>query len=224
MKTPSVGTKMRPGTPAAGIILGTGLGKAAVEPVGRAVLADTYPSTSWSRVFAVHSAASPLGNVIGPILAGTVALAVSGDEAWRWAFPVLALPSFVALVATRRLREVDDRGDAASGSTWSDLRLGAAVARILRIPTFARQTAAIGVLGFALVGQGRRLEVRHSTFRLGSGVVRASGAFESSIDWFWQTRQRRPPEGIRQRVRAPWKGAGWQWNVARAISGVSGTR
>ena len=144
-----------------GARIGTGIGKAAVEPVGRSLLADVYPPASWTRVFAAHAAANPLGNVIGPLLAGAVGLAVSGDGAWRWAFPLLAVPSVVAIAASRRLAEPSERHvHTADGSTLmarfetSGLAIGEAVARVMRIPTFARQTVAIGVLGFALVGVG----------------------------------------------------------------------
>ena len=141
--------------------IGTGMGKASVEPVGRSLLADLYPPHGWNRIFAVHAAANPLGNVIGPLLAGAVGVAVAGDGAWRWAFPILAAPSLVALVASRHLTDAGERHvktvedtELLAAATRSDLRLGEAVARVMRIPTFARQTVAIGVLGFALVGLG----------------------------------------------------------------------
>ena len=141
--------------------IGTGIGKAAVEPVGRSLLADVYSPRAWTRVFAVHAAANPLGNVIGPLLAGAVGLAASGDGAWRWAFPLLAIPSVIAVVASRRLAEPNERRvHTAEGTELlarpepSGLAIGEAVARVMRIPTFARQTVAIGVLGFALVGLG----------------------------------------------------------------------
>ena len=141
--------------------IGTGIGKAAVEPVGRSLLADVYPPQAWTRVFAVHAAANPLGNVVGPLLAGAVGLFVAGDGAWRWAFPLLAIPSVVALAASARLTEPDTRhvhtvegSELLAESRASDLAIGEAVARVMRIPTFARQTVAIGVLGFALVGLG----------------------------------------------------------------------
>ena len=141
--------------------LGTGIGKAAVEPVGRSLLADLYPPRAWNRIFAIHTAANPVGNIVGPLLAGAVGLVVAGDGAWRWAFPILAVPSVVALVASRRLREVESRevkttdgSSLVSGAEPNQLDLGSAVGRILRIPTFYRQTVAVGVLGFALVGLG----------------------------------------------------------------------
>ena len=141
--------------------IGTGIGKASVEPVGRSILADVYPPNAWNRVFSVHSAANPLGNAIGPLLAGAVALFASGDGAWRWAFPLLAVPSVIALLASRRLSEASGAHVHTGGEdrllapvTRNELSIGEAVARVMRIPTFARQVVAIGVLGFALVGLG----------------------------------------------------------------------
>jgi ABC-type branched-subunit amino acid transport system ATPase component/MFS family permease len=141
--------------------LGTGIGKAAVEPVGRSLLADLYPPHAWNRIFAIHTAANPVGNIVGPLLAGAVGLAVAGDGAWRWAFPILAVPTVLVLVASRRLTEVGGREvkttdgeQLLAAADPNRLDLGAAVGRVLRIPTFYRQTVAVGVLGFALVGLG----------------------------------------------------------------------
>ena len=144
-----------------GARIGTGIGKAAVEPVGRSLLTDLYPPRAWTRVLAAHATANPAGNIIGPLLAGAVGLVATGDGAWRWAFPLLAIPSVFAVLASARLSEPDARhvhttegGELLQPFETSTLAIGEAVARVMRIPTFARQTVAIGVLGFALVGVG----------------------------------------------------------------------
>ena len=147
--------------------IGAGLGKAAVEPVGRSLLADQYPQAAWNRVFAVHSAASPLGNIVGPLLAGGLGLLLTGPTSWRWAFPILSVPTAVGVVLAARLRDpgrsttdgaagtapaaAADAGVVTAAST--ELPLAQAVTRLLRIPTLYRQLVGIGVLGFALVGQ-----------------------------------------------------------------------
>jgi ABC-type branched-subunit amino acid transport system ATPase component/MFS family permease len=130
--------------------LGAGIGKASVEPVGRSLLSDQYPPAAWNRVFAFHSAANPAGNIAGPLLAGLIGLLVAGDGAWRWAFPLLSIPTAVALFFALRLREPDMTRATADRST--ELPLGQAVSRMMRIPTFYRQLVGIGVFGFALVG------------------------------------------------------------------------
>ena len=63
--------------------LGSGAGRAGVEPVGKAFLADQYPPTVWNRVFAIHNAANPLGGILGPLMAGGIGLFASGDGACR---------------------------------------------------------------------------------------------------------------------------------------------
>lgn len=157
--------------------IGSGVGKAAVEPVGRSLLADEYPPQSWNRVFAIHAAANPAGNVIGPLLAGAIGYFTVGDAAWRWAFPLLAIPSLVAIITSRRLSEPSTRqvktlddAELLARPERNELGLAAAVARVMRIPTFARQTVAIGVLGFALVGLGTFNSVLYEDeFGIGEG-------------------------------------------------------
>jgi MFS family permease len=139
--------------------LGSSIGKAAVEPVGKALLADGYPPQAWNRVFAVHNAANPLGSIVGPLIAGGIGLAFTGDEVWRWAFPILTIPTFIALVAARRLKETESQmAKSVLGATIT--ATGApkgegfltSVRRLVGIPTFRRQLVGIGVLGFGLVG------------------------------------------------------------------------
>jgi MFS family permease len=139
--------------------LGSGIGKAAVDPVGKALLADHYPPTTWNRVFAVHNAANPLGGILGPLMAGIIGFLVAGDAAWRLAFPILTVPTIVALVAARRLHETEHqmaKGFIAATMSVTGAPKGEgfvpSVRRLLRIPTFRRQLVGIGVLGFGLVG------------------------------------------------------------------------
>jgi MFS family permease len=139
---------------------GVGVGKSGVEPVGKSLLTDYYPPNGWNRILAIHGAANPVGALIGPALAFVITVfAGNGDDIWRWAFPVLTVPSVIALVAARRLHEPENqmvRGIA--GATLSvtgapsGMGFRQAVGRLLGIPTFKRQIIGIGVLGFGLVG------------------------------------------------------------------------
>lgn len=139
---------------------GVGIGKSGVEPVGKALLTDYYPPNSWNRVLGIHSAANPLGALLGPALAFAIAFfAGDGDDIWRWAFPVLTVPSVIALLAATKLKEPENqmvRG--LTGATLSvtgapsGMNFRAACTRLLSIPTFRRQIIGIGVLGFGLVG------------------------------------------------------------------------
>lgn len=139
--------------------LGAGTGKAAVEPVGKSLLTDYYPPHGWNRVLAVHNAANPLGNIIGPLIAGGIGMVLTGAAAWRWGFLVLTIPTFIALVSARRLREPESqmvKTISASVLTVtgapSGMSFRQAVRRLANIQTFRRQLIGIGVLGFALVG------------------------------------------------------------------------
>ncbi len=139
---------------------GVGIGKSGVEPVGKSLLTDFYPPNSWNRILAVHNAANPVGALLGPALAfGIAYIAGDGDDVWRWAFPVLTVPSVIALVASIKLKEPENqmvRGLAGATLTVtgapSGMNFREAAGRLLRIPTFKRQIVGIGVLGFALVG------------------------------------------------------------------------
>ena len=139
---------------------GVGIGKSGVEPVGKSLLTDYYPPNGWNRILAVHGAANPVGALLGPALAFAIAwFAGDGDDIWRWAFPVLTVPSVIALVAAKRLHEPENqmvRGLA--GATLSvtgapsGMNFREAATRLVTIPTFKRQIIGIGVLGFGLVG------------------------------------------------------------------------
>ncbi|MFA5787469.1 MAG: ATP-binding protein [Actinomycetota bacterium] len=142
-----------------GMRVAAGVAKGAVDPVGKSLLTDTYPVDTWNRVLAIETSAVPLANLIGPAIAGLLGLFMHGDGIWRVAFPVLTLPSLVALVVSRRLNEpksqivrtVEASEFKVEGAA-SDLGLRQAITRLLRIPTFKRQLVGIGVLGFALIG------------------------------------------------------------------------
>jgi ABC-type branched-subunit amino acid transport system ATPase component/MFS family permease len=132
--------------------LGSGIGKASVEPVGRSLLSDQYPPSAWNRIFALHSAANPAGNIVGPLLAGLIGVLVAGDGAWRWAFPLLAIPTIVALIVAQKLTDPDESRATKPEGPTTDLPIGQAVSRMMRVPTFYRQLVGIGVFGFALIG------------------------------------------------------------------------
>ena len=165
--------------------LGASAGKASVEPIGRSLLADQYPPAAWNRVFALHSAANPAGNFIGPLLAGLIGVLVAGDDAWRWAFPLLSIPTVVTLVVASRLREPDV---ARTEENASDLPLGQAVSRMLKVPTFYRQLVGIGVFGFALIGVITFSSVLYDEeFGIGEGgrgaiiAILATGSFAGNL-------------------------------------------
>ena len=135
--------------------LGSGISEATVEPIGKSLLADLYPPETWNRVFAFHTAANPAGSIIGPLLCGLVAVIAGGNESWRWAFPIVILPTLVAMVFLGR---VEEPAVSTSALLTPDAGIGRgmafkpAVQRLLRIPTFQRMMVAMGALGFATIG------------------------------------------------------------------------
>jgi ABC-type branched-subunit amino acid transport system ATPase component len=124
-----------------------------------ALLSDGYPIAARSRVFGVHSLASPIGRIIGTLLIAGVAVMTTGGDSWRTVFLVMAVP--VALVGLYALRAPEPArganeqlvmlGEAlAAEEDAPPISLGYAWARLGRIRTFSTLLTGIGALGFAL--------------------------------------------------------------------------
>jgi branched-chain amino acid transport system ATP-binding protein len=77
-----------------------GIGRLSNESIHPSLLADYYPPPKHPAVFRIHRFANPLAGVAG-ILAGLIASALS----WEWAFILLAVPTFLLIVAAAFLRE-----------------------------------------------------------------------------------------------------------------------
>ena len=135
-----------------------GIGKANEGPIQHAILVDAYPPEGRGRIFGIHRIASPVGVVIGPVLAGALATLAGGSEGWRWAFVGLAVPAVILGVVTLAVPE-PTRGrydheavgiEAGSDSTDLGIPLSAAFARLKKIKTFYFIMAALGAFGFAV--------------------------------------------------------------------------
>jgi MFS family permease len=163
-------------------VFGIGIARSSSEPVGKSLLTDYYPPMGWNRVLAAHSAANPLGSMLGPAFAAIIAVFVAGDGVWRVAFPLLAIPSVIMLIAARKLREPENQmvrgvtgGMITITGAPSGLPFRAAVRSLVRIPTFKRQLVGIGILGFGLVGMltffNLFLEEQYGIDETGRGVI-----------------------------------------------------
>jgi ABC-type branched-subunit amino acid transport system ATPase component/sugar phosphate permease len=138
---------------------GVGLSNAYRLPVHNSLLADTYPVQARARIFSLESMGRPLGLLIGPIVAGTVANFAGGDEGWRWAFVVAAVPVFLLFLWSLAMREPERGGweqQVILGERLEqreDLRISmsAAFERLKKVKTFYYLCVGIGALGFALV-------------------------------------------------------------------------
>ena len=83
-----------------GRVAGT-LGRAVNGPTHRPLLADYYPIENRPAVFAFHSAANSIGQFLAPVTAGLLAVWLG----WRAPFLIFAVPTFVLIVLSLRLRE-----------------------------------------------------------------------------------------------------------------------
>jgi len=137
----------------------SGFGQAYRIPVSNSLLADTYPIQARSRVYALESMSRPLGQLIGPLLVGAVAVTAGGDEGWRWAFFAIAVPPVLIGLAASRMKEpprghFDQTAVLESGPlevAELEPSMSTALARLRKIRTFYYLATGVGVLGFALI-------------------------------------------------------------------------
>ncbi|MDZ4827388.1 MAG: ATP-binding protein [Actinomycetota bacterium] len=142
---------------------GIGFGQAYSVPVFASLLTDTYPIQGRARIYSMYWLAQPIGLLLGPFVAGSIAEAAGGTEGWRWTFVILAIPpTLLTLVAFAFLRE-PPRGryeqELVLGEMLkpTDVRrelpvsMSNAYQRMKKIKTFYFICTGIGVLGFALI-------------------------------------------------------------------------
>ena len=80
---------------------GSGIGKAVVDPTHNSLIADYYPVDVRPRVYSLHRAANVVGQIIGPLLAGTLAY----YWGWRAPFILFSIPTFVFVLLAFKLHE-----------------------------------------------------------------------------------------------------------------------
>ena len=114
-----------------------------------------------ARIFAAEALGRPIGQVIGPFIAGGIVLiAGDGPDDWRVAFYLFSIPALILVVAIFLLKE-PVRGayeqDAVLGGKLEKaqeeppVRLSSAFQRLKNVRSFYYLVVGIGVLGFALV-------------------------------------------------------------------------
>ncbi|MFZ6004232.1 MAG: MFS transporter [Actinomycetota bacterium] len=81
--------------------IGAGGGRAVVTPTHSSLLSDYYEPAARVKVFSAHRQANSVGMVLGPLVAGVLALWFG----WRVPFIVFAVPTAVFVVLALRLRE-----------------------------------------------------------------------------------------------------------------------
>jgi ABC-type branched-subunit amino acid transport system ATPase component/MFS family permease len=79
---------------------GSGLGRAVNDPVHNSLIADYYDVPVRPKVYAVHRAANPVGQFVGPLAGGLIAYFFG----WRAPFFLFAIPTAIFVVLALRLR------------------------------------------------------------------------------------------------------------------------
>jgi branched-chain amino acid transport system ATP-binding protein len=80
---------------------GTGMGRSVVTPTHFSLLADYYPGSIRPKVYGVHRSANSVGQFVGPVTAGLLALWLG----WRAPFVLFIVPTAVFVLLALRLKE-----------------------------------------------------------------------------------------------------------------------
>lgn len=161
----------------------TGFGQAYRIPVANSLLSDAYPIAARARVFAFEALGRPLGQLFGPLAIGVVVAVAGGDEGWRWAFYMIAIPPLIVGLASLTMKE-PPRGTNEQSAVLEheaidvkelDASMSTALARLRKVRTFYFLATGVGVLGFALIavpGQfNLMLEDKYGLDALDRGIV-----------------------------------------------------
>ena len=161
----------------------TGFGQAYRIPVSNSLISDRYPIQARARVFAFEALGRPLGQLLGPLAIGLIVAIAGGDEGWRWAFYIMAIPPVLVGLASIAIKE-PPRGKNEQAALLEDeaieveeleASMSTALARLRKVRTFYFFATGVGVLGFALIavpGQfNLLLEDKYSRDALERGII-----------------------------------------------------
>src|SRR5688500_10385186 len=81
--------------------IGAGGGRSVVTPTHSSLLSDYYEPKARVKVFSAHRQANSVGQILGPLFAGFLALWFG----WRVPFIVFAVPTVLFVLLALRLRE-----------------------------------------------------------------------------------------------------------------------
>ncbi|MFN2541376.1 MAG: spinster family MFS transporter [Chthoniobacterales bacterium] len=123
-----------------------GIGEAGYGPAAPTILSDLYPLERRGRVLAYFYLALPVGGALGYAFGGKMADLLG----WRWAFYLVVPPGLLLAVFCFFMRDPRRQSGAASG-----LRERAQLKdyfKLIRIPSYLINTAAMTALTFAIGG------------------------------------------------------------------------
>jgi branched-chain amino acid transport system ATP-binding protein len=138
---------------------GAGMGRAVVTPTHFSLLADYYPPEIRPKVFGTHRAANSVGQFVGPLLAGGLALWLG----WRAPFVLFAVPTAVFVVLARRLpepargaheRRAAGAGEAACLTEEEPPRFGEGCRMLWRVRSLRRVWYSLPFAAAVIVGFG----------------------------------------------------------------------
>ncbi|HVM55599.1 MAG TPA: MFS transporter [Acidimicrobiales bacterium] len=144
--------------------LGAGTGRAIVTPTHNGLLSDWYPPAARLKVFSFHRIANSIGQIVGPALAGVLALYLG----WRAPFFLFAIPTIVLVLFALRLKEpvrgMQERLAAGADQKTAEIQdthesVWATMKVLARVRTLRRIWYAVPFLAVALFGIGNLLSI-----------------------------------------------------------------
>jgi MFS family permease len=152
-----------------------GIGEAAYGPVAPAMIADLYPVRKRGMVLSWFYLAIPVGGALGYALGEVVA----NHWGWRWAFYAVVPPGLL-LGVLAFVRRDPPKGRTEEGPVVARKLSVADMFRLLRIPSYALNTAGMTLMTFAIGGLAfwmpAFLEQHHAEPLFGVGPRTAFGA------------------------------------------------
>lgn len=134
-------------------------GRANTLTVQGPIFADAYPIGARARVFAVNNVVGRAGGLLAPLAVGGLVAIVGGDEAWRYAFFLVAWPTlllglgalFLPDPPRGQFEQKSTVGEVVDVGTAPPTSLGAAYQRIMQIRTYKNALVAFTAIGFMFV-------------------------------------------------------------------------
>ena len=136
---------------------GVGIARSNTLPVHGSLIADTYPIGVRGRLSATTMGAGLLVGALSPVAVGGIAALAGGDNGWRWAFFVLAVPVLLVAFLGFRIPEpprgqfemIDVLGEVIETDTVP-MSMESVFARLKQIRTLRTAMLAFAALGFGL--------------------------------------------------------------------------